>query len=827
MDNNGTISPNPGYKEYFDIECKKLSNDIYTKNMCIHRFLWRFQNILISSAAILYGRFKGEWETVYQLYYNEELKNKLSGRLKTLSQSKLEEISNRGKWSDEYIKIEDEHKQERINRSIFIPIHIQHVFESDKNSLCLLAFIKPTRDLYEDVEQKKFKEEGYGYFSNIVSNLATQWFAWKSYQNQLCNSFSSQVYSKKFDMDEMDNERQKILDRLYWPTPLKNYIYILESGWNSLTPSERGPKNWSRAIRERLCLEHDNMHCNEEGTENQYCRWAEYKGGEVFEELITLIPYLKINEWDWYPDYCDKGFKKLAKLTPFFYENISFDSIEKRSLLCFFAYNFWNHYINKENWSKSIFGPTELGKCILNCINISFQLLAETSTKENYIDSLIWAISRYGHEVLGIEPRFDIGSHLLYLARGESALHTLKAFYRDHFFHSIEVCFLGNLLLESMILKDGKYLWEYAAKFMNVGGKEDVLREWYVAALFHDVGYAMEIFNSVCEAMKFFKNSDGLSTFNNKLEESLDALSYKLDGCFGFDKSDMPERDHGIIGAEHVKSLIEKIKKSKPEVHDYSYACQAIANHNHRKNTVTFSENPMAFILVLCDTLQEWNRLSFRHSTAPSVILQRLSTSKAVDGDFLLGPLERACVNLKKGKYREDFIAQADINKLQFTLLYSDDINKESGVFNLWLDSICNLQRLHMDGLPLEDIEIQFITPLYANGGKPEYQMHRLREAFIETHMNFLHDFFPDQDIENGSTNKALTYYPDAKKIPDVNNDKINLSKKEALILSLKHLSEKRRITGTMGDFRDKLKKWRKFNEDREFKGDYDSEIPG
>ncbi|MDF2943274.1 MAG: hypothetical protein K0S01_2132 [Herbinix sp.] len=819
-----TKAPN-NYVEYFDDEYTKLSAEIFNKSMCINRFLWRCQKILFSSAAILYGRFKGQWETIYQLYYNEEEMNEMSGRLQIPNQNKLEEISKIGKWSDEYIKIENEQKKERYNHSIFIPIHIQHVFESDKNSLCLLAFIKPTRDLNIDNDLKKIKYEGYEYFSNKVSNLATQWFAWKSYQNQLCNCFSSQVNNKKIEIDEIDKEREKITKRLYWPTPLKNYVYILDSGWNRLSRNVDETKNWSKVISDTLCLDNE-LTCKKEKLPNEFCKYAIQKDRVIYERLISLIPYLKINEWDWYPDECKKGFDRLSKLTECFYEKINFDGIERGSLLCFFSFQFWKDYINKKDWSTDVYSREELGKCFTHCINISYQLLAETSTNENYIDSLIWGISRYGHEVLGIETRFDIASHLLYLARGEAALHSLKAFYRDHFFHSIEVCFLGHLLLDVEYTQSGKCIWQYAAEYMHVDKKEDVLREWYVAALFHDVGYAMEIFNGVSNSMKFFGNSDRITIFNKKLTEALSVLSNELDGCFEFSKADKPEKDHGIIGAEHLKSLINNIKNTKPEVEDFNYACNAIANHNHRKHTVTFSENPLSFLLVLCDTLQEWNRLSFQHSTAPSIILQRLNTSNTMNG-FSHGPLERACINLKKGNQGEDFVSQLATGKLCFTLIYSNHINKESGVFNLWLDSICNLQRLNLEDLPFIDIEIQFITPHYSNNGKTEYQMHRLREVYSETHINFIHDFFPEQPIKNGCTNHAITYYPEAGNMPDANSDKYVLSKKEVLIINLRELTQEMRITGSIDDFRDKLKKWRKYNEDREFKGDYDSEIPG
>lgn len=54
--------------------------------------------------------------------------------------------------------------------------------------------------------------------------------------------------------------------------------------------------------------------------------------------------------------------------------------------------------------------------------------------------------------------------------------------------------------------------------------------------------------------------------------------------------------------------------------------------------------------------------------------------------------------------------------------------------------------------------------------------------------------------------------------MPDAKHDMINLSEKEALIVSLRQLSQKKIICGSMGDFREKLRKWRRYNETESLK---------
>jgi hypothetical protein len=73
------------------------------------------------------------------------------------------------------------------------------------------------------------------------------------------------------------------------------------------------------------------------------------------------------------------------------------------------------------------------------------------------IEAIIWVLSEYAYNVLGVDRRFHIASHMRHAARGEPSLHMMKEFYRDHFFHTIEVCFLETVArLQSMVtLFDG------------------------------------------------------------------------------------------------------------------------------------------------------------------------------------------------------------------------------------------------------------------------------------------------------------------------------------------------------------------------------------
>jgi hypothetical protein len=119
-----------------------------------------------------------------------------------------------------------------------------------------------------------------------------------------------------------------------------------------------------------------------------------------------------------------------------------------------------------------------------------------------------------------------------------------------------------------------------------------------------------------------------------------------------------------------------------------------------------------------------------------------------------------------------------------------------------------------MGKLPF-NIKIEIITPKYKGH---YYQIHRLREAAFDTHMNFLHNWFPNERCDYGSTNGIISHYMDISKL-DTEID--NPEGKEGLSIDLEELTKKKLITDSIDAVRNKLIKWKKYNDDRDFQGDY------
>ena len=406
------------------------------------------------------------------------------------------------------------------------------------------------------------------------------------------------------------------------------------------------------------------------------------------------------------------------------------------ALLRFFLGRFWDGVLLPALKQRML--PVQEAQVIRGASALLLSAYGGLQVDERTIEAMVWAVARYAHEFLRVEPRIDIASHLLHSARNEPALHSLKPFYRDHFFHAIEVCFLGHYLLETWQI-DGKRLLDIAAERMGQSDG-DVLREWYVASLLHDNGYAIDVLASVRGMLGFYQHSRELNRIADGVRGLIDGLSSTLGerSYMSLRGGDKPGADHGVVSAVHLDSLIEHIGSHKNIGGAYTATARAMGVHNHRKPKIDFEKEPLSFLLILCDTLQEWNRPSLTYSAAPSSLLARLlPDAHSVEPPRIV----------QQFRVEHRLALPGGEPKIIFELHYGEQINRNGGVFNLWLDSSSNLQRLRHTGLPC-DIDIRMVTPVPlaprhsdGDGTRRESQMHRLVEAANETHMNFLADW--------------------------------------------------------------------------------------
>lgn len=251
---------------------------------------------------------------------------------------------------------------------------------------------------------------------------------------------------------------------------------------------------------------------------------------------------------------------------------------------------------------------------------------------------------------------------ILYLIKSlpdfESFLYSTSAgkFYRDHTEHQLRVAVLGDFLLEQDL--GAGTLVKYIADLSEID--ESALKNnlWWTLGLLHDIGYPLQkmtksinysLLNQIlkCYPMLDLEAVPFEITLSMNDKKHREYLSFLEDGLtkearklirqgagLDYDSSPVPKSqlflsnpnrhskfdyespvnlDHGVLGALAILKGLgtpEEIRENKDENAGFIKAAQAIALHNFKDKLpdYTFDTNPLAFLLVLVDELQEWGR---------------------------------------------------------------------------------------------------------------------------------------------------------------------------------------------------------------------------
>ncbi len=229
------------------------------------------------------------------------------------------------------------------------------------------------------------------------------------------------------------------------------------------------------------------------------------------------------------------------------------------------------------------------------------------------------------------------------------ALFLVEKRYRDHYKHQFNVAAFGEYLMDTRVL-DNKTLFEqmtdYLRKKRNAWTNDDTRIAWWIAALLHDHAYPIAYFFEASKKMIWLgKRFDLLQENIDKIKDGLseaykDALSAKLDKTlqsiwmFGLEEKrlkdtieesikilasmetettanifkiiDKNKYDHGIISGTNLILTTGNRFLTSP----VAEAAEAIMLHNiyNLPHRIDFSKDPIAFLLILCDELQEWGR---------------------------------------------------------------------------------------------------------------------------------------------------------------------------------------------------------------------------
>ena len=223
--------------------------------------------------------------------------------------------------------------------------------------------------------------------------------------------------------------------------------------------------------------------------------------------------------------------------------------------------------------------------------------------------------------------------------------------YRNHFKHQFNVGVFGWYLMDVEV-DNGITLRKKILNILNLKGKnwtdDQLNRSWWIASLLHDHAYPIAyLFETAFPMRIFLKNEDNVNKdqmdnilncykniYHSILSSELDTLlvqswekdvkknlmdkvsanlhRLQMDG-YRIDENTLDPYDHGVLGAVN---LVLRLKKGRDNQIDpvINEALIAIAFHNDEKiNNICLENHPIAFLLILCDQLQEWNRVIIRN----------------------------------------------------------------------------------------------------------------------------------------------------------------------------------------------------------------------
>ena len=391
---------------------------------------------------------------------------------------------------------------------------------------------------------------------------------------------------------------------------------------------------------------------------------------ELFKEVLSEQPQIKrledkkrreiiIDEVSKVADHLliERAVKTLAVPPPSYQMNISRNLLNKMSTLG-----------NEVIYKKEI---------LTFCNEYITQRLDDYKIVVNYVKKL-WEI----HLPLLIKTT----SSFDFYQEFESIL-KLDIAYRDHFLHQFQVFLLGTLIIDKIF---HKFQNSYKKTFENID-KSSIFKSWLITSTFHDFAYPLERYTKWNDEL-FYKllnikkspTEIGFEkiTMEKNFLEYLDQIDNLL-SCYNKSESNwickkphttnedlrrfllnkiVYERNHGVLSSlallkksdSEQKPILEETLSS--EIYP---AAVAIAIHDQgiwqpfrgkkpswRKKSppweeeflkcnylkhLDFSEQPLSFLLIFCDTAQEFGRPNFpnlQDTSAPKALFEDMSVDK-------------------------------------------------------------------------------------------------------------------------------------------------------------------------------------------------------
>lgn len=244
---------------------------------------------------------------------------------------------------------------------------------------------------------------------------------------------------------------------------------------------------------------------------------------------------------------------------------------------------------------------------------------------EAYAQSLIHLMDVFGHSVLHVEREVEIARYLNRVIESELLLHAVSDYYRDHLYHLVDLAMLGDFLLTARGGRRSGYLWRLLAPSPDGGRSRgryrlDVLRkQFFIAAVFHDVGYLFSLIARVPEMIRE-QGSRSHEQFLVSIEHAFQGEIESLESSITDLTRHLAERrvglDRGVHSAvilrDHLREAVRPAEREGGLLDVYAPSLRAICQHSLHREKVSQDEDPLSFLMVLCDELTDWGRTRVR-----------------------------------------------------------------------------------------------------------------------------------------------------------------------------------------------------------------------
>lgn len=312
---------------------------------------------------------------------------------------------------------------------------------------------------------------------------------------------------------------------------------------------------------------------------------------------------------------------------------------------------------------------------------------------EPSFEQLIKKISDYVYDERELDARFEIKTWLENLLERELFLSITKKRHRDHLLHACRMALLGERILKGKIIyEDGKkfrlldlvrelfrkqkdtqkLLKLYEVDTLNNEAlDEKILQIWFIAALFHDVGFIYEAFTEVWENLKDIMKYPNFKEMHLDIEKALANFKKRFsvsDVRVKLYKSKFTrEFDHSKIGACLISNLLG----------ESNLICDMaafITDHHSSNETLEFTERPLSFLMVLLDEIQEWERPVLGRKIRDQILSEKISKlSPFIEYPEVKPELESISLSSDNDKDFEIKMKNGNLN-LDFTLDYVDNV---------------------------------------------------------------------------------------------------------------------------------------------------------